>query len=412
VCKVDTANHSKPAEVGAEERSPGARGRDDRWLRLEALLRRVGEGGLARLDDGEVEELGRLYRAATTHLALLRSFGASTRRRDHLNALVSRGHALIYGQAPKGRGRGALRLHLLAFPGTVRRTLRYHLFAFVLLAMGGLYGFQGAAADPDWALEFIGKGDDRTPYATRDELFDALRSGQPESRRRAGTGDASSGEASSDESATGDEASSLEGDRAVGIGQKAFFAAYLWKHNTSVALGSFFAGFLAGIPTVFAILMNGILLGSYTQTFHGHGLAYEWWAWILPHGVTELLALVLLAGGGLWIGHIVVAPGERSRAQAFRTARGDMMRLLVFAFLMCLAAAVIESFLRQSGLGDPARYAFAAMSAVFWALYLGLVRPSGEDVRRALAPRTAVERVVPLPRDEELLRLLSRTGRR
>jgi len=95
--------------------------------------------------------------------------------------------------------------------------------------------------------------------------------------------------------------------------------------------------------------MNGAFLGVYTHTFHSSGLAWEWWAWLLPTVSTELLAIVLLSGGGLFIGHQIVSPGRKSRADALREARGHIIRLLLFAFPMLLLAALIEAFVRQFG---------------------------------------------------------------
>jgi len=194
---------------------------------------------------------------------------------------------------------------------------------------------------------------------------------------------------------------------ASGLGEKSAFAAMLWQNNTKVALTSFFSGLLAGIPSALLITYNGSLLGTYTQIFHAHGLAFEWWAWILPHGVTELLALVLLAGGGMWIGRMLLLPGQTPRLELFREARGDLFRLVLFAFVMLLFAALCESFVRQSGLSDPARYAFAAGTAVLWAAYLGFARTPARLAQRILAARTVAERAVPLP-DEHDFSLLSR----
>jgi uncharacterized membrane protein SpoIIM required for sporulation len=346
------------------------------WARLAAILEKVSRGGLASLDDRELEDLGRLYRAAATHLALLGSFGASARSKEYLNRIVARAHAVIYGRPRKGHNLRLYLLSFLTFPMTIRRMAPYHLLSAGLLVAGGLYGYLGSAADPEWALEVIPLGDDRTPYASREDLLETLLVGRPR--------------------AAGEDGADLSGT-------KALFASFLWQHNTKIALAAFFGGLLLGLPTAAALLFNGVFLGVYTRTFHARGLAYEWWAWILPHGVTELLAVVLLAGGGLYLGRQIIAPGERTRGQALRESRGDAARIVMFAFPMLLAAALIESFVRQSGLSDPGRYVFAAASALFWVLYLGLAGVPERWTLRMEERRTRAERAVPLPVGEELL---------
>lgn len=360
----------------AEAQDPTRFGtREAQWAALLGLVER-GEQGLDRLSDRELEDLGRLYRAATTHLALVRAGGGSTGQRERLNALVARAHALIYAGStpPAGSALRTVLVALLQVPPAVRRAWRYHLLAALLLALGGLYGWVGAGGDADWALELqLQAGDERTPFATREELLATLRAG-----------------------------------REGGLRDKALFAVFLMQNNTRVALLSFFAGLLGGLPTALLLLFNGAVVGAYTHTFHARGLAFEWWAWLLPHGVTELLAIVLLGGGGLLMGRALLAPGELGRRERLRELRPDALRHLLLAFPMLFLAGLIESFVRQSDLSDPARYLFAAATAAAWAAWLGLGRPPERWVRRLAVAPTLAERVVPLPLDEELLGLRPR----
>lgn len=360
----------EPPDRKTDDR-PVLQRRSDIWRRLTRLLGAVEKNGVRGVSAEHVEELGQLYRATCSHLELQRAFGISARRRDQLNRLVARGHAVLYGRDAQRRskGRGFL-LQLLMLPVTFRRSIHYHAAAAALLLAGGVYGYLGAEADPEWSLNFVLAGDDRTPYATHDELLASLHTGR-------------------------------EGE--VDVGQHASFAAQLWWNNTRVALLAFFSGFLAGIPTALLDLFNGVLLGSYTYTFHAHGLGYEWWAWILPHGVTELLGVVLLSGGGLWIGHMIVAPGETTRMDRLRARRGDLARLALLAFPMMFAAALFESFVRQSPLDDATRYQIAGGTALFWIVVLGFVGPTSAALTEARRGTTHARRRVDLPTTTELL---------
>ena len=247
--------------------------REALWRRLARLLER-GESGLGKLSDQELEELGRLYRMAATHLALLRGFGSATRTRDQLNDLIARAHSLLYRQPRKTRRkRPGVAWLWIALPLTVRRTWKFHLLAFLVLMGGAIYGFLGCSFDPEWSLEVI--MDERTAYASEAEL-------------RAGLD------------------MSFESGNTENLGGKTMFSAFLWQNNVRVALLAFISGFFLGLPTLFLLFFNGLSLGAMTYSFHHRNLDYEWWAWILPHGVTELLAIILLAGGGLWMGRILL----------------------------------------------------------------------------------------------------------
>ncbi|MCH2375477.1 MAG: stage II sporulation protein M [Planctomycetes bacterium] len=366
--------------------------REQIWNRLRELVDRAegrGSGrplvrrnpatgrGIARFDAEEIADLGRLYRAATTHLARAQTFGSSRRRLENLNRLVARAHALVYGRPVRRKSLKVIFGSFVLFPIVVRATIWFHVAAAFLLALGGLYGYFGALEDPEWTLKFVASGDSRTPYADREELLGTLRLGRDEGTE-------------------------------VAPGFKTAFATYLWLHNSKVALMSFFSGVLFGLPTVFLLFYNGAMLGVYTATFHRHDLAYEWWAWIMPHGVTELLAVVLLSGGGLFVGYTLLVPGTRSRQDALWAVRGTVLQMVMFVFPMLLAAGVIESFVRQSHLSDPGRYVFATASAVFWACYLGLTGRSGVVRRANESTETLAEARVPLPEMEDFAVLQTR----
>jgi len=372
----------KPRASGLRESETAA------WKRLDELVARahgqtgprrllrapVSRGGIVQLDAEEIGELGRLYRAAASRLAQLKTFGASARRLESLNRLVARAHAVVYGRSPRSSAGRVVRRSFLVFPELVRRTWLFHVAAATMLLFGFCYGYYGTNEDLEWALLFSGgDGGGRTPFAETEELRQTLLDGRQANE--------------------------------MGVAVKSQFAAMLWGHNTRIALLALISGILLGIPTLLLLAANGALLGVYTATFAIHGLSYEWWAWILPHGVTELLAVVLLSGAGLLVGWRTLAPGSLTRGAALAEIRPTLLYFLLFAFPMLLVAALIESFVRQSALSDPARYAFAGATALFWALYLGCVRLPSGVASREREQATVTEIRVPLPDERDLMPL-------
>ena len=65
---------------------------------------------------------------------------------------------------------------------------------------------------------------------------------------------------------------------------------------------AFTLGVLGGVPTVFLLITNGAMLGAFSAMHHDVGVYAEWWAWILPHGITEIGAIFLCGGAGLMLG--------------------------------------------------------------------------------------------------------------
>ncbi|MFM7519764.1 MAG: hypothetical protein ACKO9B_04755, partial [Planctomycetota bacterium] len=66
-----------------------------------------------------------------------------------------------------------------------------------------------------------------------------------------------------------------------------------------------------------------------------------------------------------------VNPGRVSRWTALARAGREAAATCIGIALLLVAAAVLESYLRQSHLTTGQRLAFAAASAVFWAVYFG-----------------------------------------
>jgi uncharacterized membrane protein SpoIIM required for sporulation len=124
------------------------------------------------------------------------------------------------------------------------------------------------------------------------------------------------------------------------------------------------------VPTVYLLLYNGMLLGAFTALHHRAGIYTDYWAWILPHGITEISAIVLCGGVGLLLGKSVLSPGELTRTESLRRAGNEAAPVCLGVAGMLVVAAMIESFLRQSQLSTESRLVFAAASAVAWIAYL------------------------------------------
>ena len=117
------------------------------------------------------------------------------------------------------------------------------------------------------------------------------------------------------------------------------------------------------------MVFNGMLLGVFVAIHYQAGIRSEMWAWILPHGVTEIGAIMLCGGVGLMLGQAVVRPGIRSRRQELINTGKEAAGVCLGVGLMLVAAAIIESYVRQSYWSTSGRLLFAAVTAVLWAAY-------------------------------------------
>jgi len=329
------------------------RERERGWRDLEALLERADAVGVHGLDAEELHRLPVLYRAAVTSLSVARAISLDRNLVVYLESLAARAHLRVYG-AKEGTVAALGRFVTSSFPSLVRELGRWLLVSIVLLAAGVAAGFSLVAHDLDRyeALVPPSLAEGRGPQSTREELLGVLR-GKGES------------------AATGDQA---EGEKDEGsIDLLAAFAGFLFAHNSQVGMLCFALGFAAGVPVVLLLFSNGLLLGALAGLHHHKGLDLEFWGWVLPHGVTELLAVALCGAAGLALGRALVVPGRFGRLQELARAGRRVAPVVLGAVGLFLVAALIEGFFRQIVVAEVPRYLLAGTSALFWIWYFARV---------------------------------------
>lgn len=310
--------------------------------RFASLLDRVERIG--RLDVEELRELARLYRLHLARLARERERATDPDRLRLLNGLCVRAHTMLHVPAAATNG-GALASTRRALAGTLPAIAA----AAGLLAAGLLVGAALGLRDPAAVHAIVPSTSGYDP-GTVDALL-----------------------ASAEARAT-----FLERD-AVPAAMNAVFGASLFANNTRVGLLAFATGLLAGVPTVFLTVYNGLLIGAFTSIFLRDVVPIEFLAWILPHGIPELTAIVLCGAGGLVFGAAVAAPGRAGRRIAIPRAATRAVALAALALPLFAIAAVIESFVRESTLSTTTRFGVAALQVVLVATMLRWTRRQAGD---------------------------------
>ncbi|MGB6044530.1 MAG: stage II sporulation protein M [Pirellulales bacterium] len=311
-----------------------ARNKPD-WDELEQLVNKA-RRSIRSMTPGQLSRLDILYRRTTVHLSQVSTRTSDQQLIGYLNGLTAAAHSLIYLPPRKSIWKGAVRFLYEGFARLIARHWKCHALSAILLLVGALLAFFASMHDTLAAYALLPAGDVRLPGSTKEQLLDVLRSG-----------------------------------RDSGGGTKFLFASFLFTHNLKVGFLAMATGVLAGAPTSLLMLYNGMVLGAFVAVHYRAGIDIELWAWILPHGITEIGAIVLCGGIGLMLGTAVVAPGSVTRMESMRRAGVHAAQACVGVAGMLIFAAVIESYLRQSHLSTEARILFAVATAVFWTFYIG-----------------------------------------
>jgi uncharacterized membrane protein SpoIIM required for sporulation len=117
--------------------------------------------------------------------------------------------------------------------------------------------------------------------------------------------------------------------------------------------------------------MTGLELGAMAELYRSRGLGPEFWAWILPHGVTELLAISLCAAAGLALGTALAFPGNKTRRESMAATGREAALLVLGGVGMFLVAGAIEGVFRQTVQSAQVRWSVAIATTLFWILYFG-----------------------------------------
>jgi uncharacterized membrane protein SpoIIM required for sporulation len=312
------------------------------WSTLDQTTR----GGGRRMKERsgtEISELLRLYLRASSHLAEVQTRYHDSALEDYLNALVARAHATIYStEARSMRSMG--QMFGDRYRRAIRRTAPFILAVAAVLAAIALATDLWVATSPEARAGLL-------PPAAREAI------------RRAGSGAVEAG------------------------GPAPALATFILQNNVQVAFLAFALGITLGAGTIWVIVQNAVLLGLLAGGFQAAGEGPTFWAFVLPHGFLELIAICIAGGAGLRVGWALIDPGDRPRLTALGEEARDAVLVVVGVIPAFVLAATIEGFV-TGRTGLPVLE--VALGGVVAAAYLAfLFGPRRRGSRAAVSSATA-----------------------
>ena len=310
-----------------------------RWARLATLVQEA-QGRVTRLGADETLELGHLYRAATSDLAIAQRDFRRDAVAERLNDLVAAAHAIVYSEAPASRGR-IWRMVSREIPQSARASLPYTLAAFLLVLIPAVVTLVSGLISPDVAASSL-------PQAQRDELI----------RRVPGS--------------------------EIPVDARPVAGPLIIANNIYVSVMAFGGGLTLGLLTVYALVENGAMLGTIFAVLVARGVAGNLLTFILSHGFLELSAIFFSGGAGLRFAWAILHPGELYRRDAIRLAGLQAIHVMFLVAATLTVAGILEAFVSPTLLPVGVKLAIGVTTgALLWGyvLFAGTGR-LGRAVRR------------------------------
>jgi uncharacterized membrane protein SpoIIM required for sporulation len=295
------------------------------WEQLEEKMKVI-QKRKKDLTSDKFDEFQLLYQKASHHLSVSQTYFPQDEVTQYLNQLVSKAHHILY------RDQHTSLYQLKQFFGStfIRLLLEQKIFvilAMLLFVIGAAGGYISVINDPLHVYTLLGP-----------QMAEGLDPG-------------SLGEHDGDINAP-------------------LMSTAIMTNNIQVAFLAFAGGVTLGIFTVYVLITNGILVGALAAVFWQHGKFYEFWAYIVPHGMIELTAIFIAGGAGLLMGYKIMVPGPYPRSFHLKRQALRSVQLLLGTVPLFIIAGIIEGYITPAAISLEAKYAFALVTIIGLLLYI------------------------------------------
>jgi len=259
-----------------------------------------------RLGYEELEELAYGYRQLLHDHALARARYPGTALARRLRRVALDGtHWLQRDSASRMPNLGRFFSH--SFPLALRAALPRIGLALVLFLLAGLSGFALSVMQPSLGTSFLGA-----------EAIEGLKQG------------------------------SLWTESLFAVVPGSVASTMIATNNLSVALTAWAGGILAGLGSLYAIFLNGVMLGSVIGVTMHYSMEPALFEFISAHGPLEISLILFSAAAGLDLGRALVVADDRPRAERLVQAGRRSLILLLGCLPWILLLGFIEGHISPS----------------------------------------------------------------
>ena len=118
-------------------------------------------------------------------------------------------------------------------------------------------------------------------------------------------------------------------------------------NNIKVAMMAFVFGMLFSVGTLYVMMQNGIMLGSFLYFFYDKGLLWESSRTIWIHGTIEISVIIIAGCAGLVLGNGLLFPKTYTRLESFKRSFKAGLKIMVSTIPFFIVAGFLEGFVTR-----------------------------------------------------------------
>ncbi|MCK5706490.1 MAG: stage II sporulation protein M [Candidatus Aureabacteria bacterium] len=282
------------------------------WNELEDILKIIEDKGLKPLSHVYVRRFISLYRSVSSDLNKAQTYTANAQLITYLHSLIARSYIHIYKEENPPIAKSIKIFFASDYPASLRKHWKPMMISLVIFLCGILFG----------ALSFLNDSDAKNILISKEHLI----------------------ETPSDRVERIEQNNGMEPAAKL---QSATFSSFLFTHNIKVSLLAFTAGITLGIGTAILLFYNGIMLGAIALYYYIHSEMLFFFAWILPHGVIELTAIVIAGGSGFLLAKPILFPMDIPRKEQYRILIKDLVKIILGTSALLVFAGIVEGTISQ-----------------------------------------------------------------
>lgn len=271
----------------------------DKWIAFEEALNSKRELSPDHLSD--------LYIEITDHLSYAKTFYPNSNTQLYLNAIAAQAHQKIYKTKRESKNR-IVSFWKTEFPLLFAQHHRELLIAFLVFTFFCCVGAFSAANEGDFVRSILGDS-----YVNM--TLENIENGDPMAVYKQ-------------------------------MGEMNMFLG-ITINNIRVALMAFAYGILLGVGTLYILLSNGIMLGSFQYFFYEKGLLWESARTIWIHGTIEISVIIIAGCAGLVMANGMFFPGTYSRLEAFKRGVKNGLKIVISTIPFFIIAGFLEGFVTR-----------------------------------------------------------------